>query len=306
MRALSHFFSGWMLLLGAVLAQSPASAPGTATATPAPALPPTVSQALEPKATGSLRVAVDPHAPPFIYKSGEKYSGLEAEFARGLGEALNRPVVFVEASTENLIPLLLDDKADIIMSGYANNRLRQVRVAFCNPYLRVGQLVLCRRADLSIYSNNANLQNIRSDIGVVAGSTGDLLVGSQFSFAGRKPSATYDEAVKALLDKKVDLVLADYPVAIWESAQNEATVAIVPNMLSQEDMAWAVRKDDDALRAAANAYLEQLRLSGKLQQTVRKWVPDATAESIAPGSTPLPAAAAPGASGTAKATPDKK
>lgn len=301
MRTLNHFFCTWLLLLGTALAQTPptATVPASTTAAKPDAAP---------KPTGTLRVAIDPHAPPFIYKTGEKYSGLEAEFARGLGEALNRPVVFVETTTENLIPTLLEDKADIIMSAYANNRLRQVRVAFTNPYLRVGQLALCRRADLSIYANNANLQNIRSDIAVVVGSMGDLLVGSQFSFAGRKPVANYDEAVKALLDKKADLVFADYPIAIWQSAQNEATVAILPSMLSQEDLAWAVRKDDDALRAVANAYLEQLRKSGKLADIIHKWVPDAMPESIAPGSTPAaastPAAPAPTVATGAIKTPD--
>ncbi len=298
LRTFGIFCLGWLSLLGPAFAQAP-TAPDTqpAVTTPVP----------EPKTAGMLRVAVDPHAPPFIYKTGEKYSGLEAEFARGLGEALNRPVVFVETTTENLIPALLTDKADIIMSGYANNRLRQVRVAFCNSYLRIGQLALCRRADLSVYANNANLQNVRSDIAVVAGSTGDVLANSQFSFAGRKAVASYDEAIKTLLDKKADLMLADYPVAIWECAQNEAAIAIVPSILSQEDVAWAVRKDDDALRAVANAYLEQLRKSGKLAEAVHKWVPDAANESIAPTNPPPVAAPAPtAATSTAKAPADKK
>ncbi len=279
------------LLTGLAHAQAPAPAAASGTAAKAPAPKPAV---------GSLRVAIDPHAPPFAYLGGDKISGLEVEFARGLGEVLKRPVEFVATSTQNLIPTLLDNKADIIMSGFAINRLRLVRVAFTNPYLRVGQLALCRREDVSVYVNNVNLQNVRGDIGVVAGSTGDLLMNTQFSFAGHQAMATYDDAIAALLAKKVDLVLADIPVAIWESSQNEAAIAIVPNVLSQEDVAWAVRKDDDALRAVANAYLEQLRTSGKLAELVHKWVPDAAPESIAPGSAPPPAPAA--ANGTAPAT----
>lgn len=278
------------LLTGLARAQAPAPAPAAASATATAAKP----------AVGSLRVAIDPHAPPFAYLGGDKISGLEVEFARGLGEVLKRPVEFVATSTQNLIPTLLDNKADIIMSGFAINRLRLVRVSFTNPYLRVGQLALCRREDVSIYVNNVNLQNVRGDVGVVTGSTGDLLMNTQFSFAGHRQLATYDDAIAALLAKKVDLVLADIPVAIWESSQNEATIAIVPNVLSQEDVAWAVRKDDDALRAVANAYLEQLRVSGKLAELVHKWVPDAAPETIAPGSTP-PAPAPASASGTAPA-----
>jgi len=276
MRALKHLCFVWLLLAGFAYAQTPTATPApAATTTPTPIKPP-----------APLRVAVDPHEPPFVYKSGEKLSGLEIELARGLGDALNRPVVFVETSMTDLIPALLDDKADIVMSGMAINRLRQVRTAFCSPYLRIGQLALCRRAELSIYVNNNNLQNVRGDIGVVTGSTGDMVVSAQFAFAGHTPFPTYAEAVQALLSKKVDLVLADYPVAIWECAENEASIGMVPNFLSQEDVAWAVRKDDDALRSAANAYLEQLRTSGKLALTIHKWIPDAATESIAPSSSP--------------------
>jgi len=233
-----------------------------------------------------------------IYKSGDKVSGLEAEFARGLGTALGRPIVFVEAQENLLIPDLLDDKADIVMSGMAISQLRLVRIAFCEPYLRIGQVALCRRSDLTVYANNANLQNMRDNIGVVNGSSGDILVGSQFGYATRKPYATLTDAVAALLARDVNLVITDYPTALWQSATNETTVAVIPNMLTQDDLAWAVRKDDDDLRAAANAYLAKLRATHTLDALVRKWLPesssttDGTSAPAAPQASTSPASSA--------------
>jgi len=264
------------------------SAPAPAK-TPAPALS---------KVDGPLRIAIDPHNPPLIYKTGDKVSGLEADFARGLGAALGRPVTFVETPENNLIPALLDDKADVIMSGFAISQLRQVRVAFCSPYLRIGQVALCRRSDLSSYANNANLENMRDTVGVVSGSTGDVLVGTQFGYATRKPYPALPDAVYALLAHDVNMVITDYPTALWQSSANEATVAVIPNLLTQDDIAWAVRKDDDDLRAAANAYLEKLRNTHALEDLVRKWIPDASSDSIAPASTPPPAAASTPAAST--------
>jgi len=285
-----------LLLLAGVAQAQP-----TASATPAQASAPAATAAapLPAKAPAPLRVAVDPHAAPLIFKTGDKYSGLEAEFARGLGDALGRPVVFVETTPANLINLLMTDKADIIMSGLSISRLRMVRAAFCDPYLRIGQVVVCRLADFSIYANNGNLPNLKADVGVVAGSTGDVLVGEQFSFASRKTFATNLEAMQALLARKVDILVTDYPVAVWENSENETMIGVVPTLLSQEDLAWAVRKDDDALRIAANKYLEQLRASGSLATMVHKWVPDSSPDAIAPkpaapaGTTPSAGSAAP-------------
>ena len=305
-------FHRWLTLLAFVVglggaqtvgAPAPAGNPITS-ATPTPAPAPVV------KAPAPLRIAVDPHAAPLIFKTGEKYSGLEAEFARGLGESLGRPVVFVEAAPTNLIPALLDDKADFIMSGLSVTKLREVRVAFCDPYVRTGQVALCRRGDLSIYANNANLENLRAVVGVVTGSSGEVLAGSDFAFATRKSFPTLTDAVRALLDKNLDLIIADYPLALWQSAENEATVAVVQTQLTQEFLAWAVRKDDDALRLAANAYLAQLKKSGKLTELLRKWLPDVTDDAIAPTlppatpQAPAPATTAPAAKPpTASAAP---
>src|ERR1700733_12561134 len=99
-------FHRWLTLLAfgaglgaAQAADSPAPLAGSAVpATPTSAPAPVV------KAPAPLRIVVDSHAAPLIFKTGEKYSGLEAEFARGLGESLGRPVVFVEATPTNLIP----------------------------------------------------------------------------------------------------------------------------------------------------------------------------------------------------------
>ena len=43
-----------------------------------------------------LRVGVTPDAQPVIYKQGGQILGIEADFARKLGAALGRQVIFVE------------------------------------------------------------------------------------------------------------------------------------------------------------------------------------------------------------------
>ncbi len=247
---------------------------------------PSAGSTVAAKPPAPLRVAVYAHEAPLIFKTGEKFSGVEAELARGLGEELGRPVQFVETTLNDLIPSLLDDRADIVMSGLSLSKLREVRVAFCVPYLRSGQVPLCRRGELATYNNNEAFFNLRSTIGVVGNTTADVLVRSEFTYAHVVTFPTLADAVAALRDKKSDLLILDYPLALWQNAENEASLALIPMFLNQEDYGWAVRKDDDALRTAANAYVAKIKESGKLTEIVRKWIPSAADGAIGP--VPLP------------------
>src|SRR5436190_14578591 len=91
-----------------------------------------------------LRIGVTPNAPPMVFKSEGHILGVEAELADALGRQLGRKVVFVEEKWDNLIDAVCDDKIDIIMSSMSITPTRSYRIAFSDPYLRVGQMVLAR------------------------------------------------------------------------------------------------------------------------------------------------------------------
>ena len=79
------------------------------------------------------------------FKQGGELGGLEVEAARELGEQLGRPVEFIEVKWEDQIPALLAGRTDIVMSSMTSTPERRLRVAFSNPYLRVGQMMLIKR-----------------------------------------------------------------------------------------------------------------------------------------------------------------
>ncbi len=91
-----------------------------------------------------LRVGVCANSPPIIFKQAGDYAGVEAELARGLGDALGMNIQFVDCPWNELIPALLDGKFDIIMSGMTITEQRSVRIAFTSPYLTAGQMCLVR------------------------------------------------------------------------------------------------------------------------------------------------------------------
>jgi len=222
-----------------------------------------------------LRVGITPTTPPMIYREGKTPVGLDADLARALGEHLQRPIKFVEVKWEDQIPSLVKGKTDIIMSSMSITRGRMMQVNFSSPYMRVGQMVLVRGEDKGRYLLGFPA-GMSSPIGVKKGTTGDFLVQQEWPKARRKTYKTGDAAANALLKKRIDLFVADASLIWWLSGTYEAKgLTAMPFLLSDEQLAWAVRKSDHELLKQANAFLQEIQESGRFQTILRRWLPQA-------------------------------
>lgn len=220
-----------------------------------------------------LRVGVSAKSPPMIFKEGGRIAGVEADLAEALGRDLGRRVVFVDQEWEKLIDALCEDRVDIIMSAMSITPARRYRIAFTNPYLKVGQVALTRRGEQ--YSYVLNLANqAKHGVGVKAGTTADFLVRQEYPDLKRKYYKSGEEAAAALVKKKIDLFISDGPM-VWYLAgryENQG-LTVMPLVLSQEELGWGVRRTDTKLLDAANAFLKKAQENGELKGIFGKWMP---------------------------------
>jgi ABC-type amino acid transport substrate-binding protein len=224
--------------------------------------------------TTPLRVGITPVFPPMIFKEGKKVVGVEAEFAEALGAELGRPVAFVELAWEGQIPALTEGRIDIIMSSMSVTRPRQFRVAFAKPYMLIGQTALVRRTDANKYALGFPLKP-EGAIGVKEATTGDFLVQQEFPHNKRKYFTSGEQAAKALAKKKIDLYISDSPTIAWLEGMNAETgLVAVPITLSEEYLAWGLRKSDTGLLESVNAALDKLQKSGRAAEIIKHWVPN--------------------------------
>jgi polar amino acid transport system substrate-binding protein len=222
-----------------------------------------------------LRVGITPTTPPMIYREGKTPVGMEADFARALGEHLQRPIEFVAVKWEDQIPSLVKGKTDIIMSSMSVTRGRMMQVNFSSPYMRVGQMALVRGEDRGRYLLGFPA-GMSSPIGVKKGTTGDFLVQQEWPKARRRTYRTGDDAAKALLKKRIDLFVADATLIWWLSGTYESKgLTAMPFLLSDEQLAWAVRKNDPELLKQANAFLKDIQADGRFETILRRWLPQA-------------------------------
>jgi polar amino acid transport system substrate-binding protein len=221
-----------------------------------------------------LRVGVTPVFPPMIFREGGKIVGVEADFAKALGQELGRPIKFVEVEWEDHFTALTENRTDIIMSAMSITRPRQFRAAFTKPYLGIGQMALVRRADAHKYTLGFPTRP-EGHVGVRKGTTGDFLVQQEFPQSKRKYYTSAEQGAKALAKKQINLFISDSPTIWWlEGMNEEAGLVAVPIQLSQEPLAWAVRKSDTELLESVNRALEKLRASGGAAAILRQWIPN--------------------------------
>jgi ABC-type amino acid transport substrate-binding protein len=224
--------------------------------------------------TDTLRVGVSIDYPPLIYKSNGHVTGLEAELAQQFAATQDKRVEFIEQDFTDLIPALEKGKIDVIMSGMSVTRPRARRIAFGNAFLRISQKVLVPRVDAHEYRTPWAIMMGQGNVGVVKGTTGSYLAQARLTSATVKQYASAEAGVRALKKGKIKLFIHDSPIIDWLASQHEADGLVEINYpLSQEYLAWAFRKDNDALRNAANQALEDWHSSGELERITEKWVP---------------------------------
>ena len=83
--------------------------------------------------------------------------------------------------------------------------------------------------------------------------------------------------MQALKRKKIDLFISDSTL-IWHLAGMHAAdgLAAVPFALSEEQLAWGIRKGDDKLLASANEFIQKAAKDGTLNRVFRRWTAWAT------------------------------
>ena len=256
----------WLLLAGIVaLIGLAACAPaGTKTAPPP----------LQLQSDDVLRVGVSTNAPPIIFKQGGRITGLEAIFAREFATYLGKSLHFVELEWDKQVTALLNNQIDIIMSGMTKTALREARVSFSTPYFRSGQMALIRMKDAASF--RTGFYSIRNElaIGAVKDTTGEFFVLEQF---GDNKTVTFSKSadgVEALIKSDIDIFIHDAPVIMYLASENEnRRVTPIYSLFTEEYLAWAMRKDDTKLLAAANGFLQEINENGRLKQMIQRWIP---------------------------------
>ena len=205
--------------------------------------------------------------------------GAEADLARELAAYLGKKPVFVEVAWADQIDRLVAGETDIIMAGMSVTQERLYRINFSKAYFKTGQMVLV--ANKPVFAHLDNVMALRAQvvslrIGVVENTTGEIYVMENWSMARKvvryKSAAA---AIEALRGDKIHIFVHDgVSILMQEAANKQYGFNKIPVFLTDEYIAWGVRKGDDALLKSANTFLDEIKRNGKLKDILSRWIPN--------------------------------
>jgi ABC-type amino acid transport substrate-binding protein len=223
-----------------------------------------------------LRVGTSLGYAPLSFVEDGEMRGIEIDFARRAAEELGRELRLVELPLPRLIDALLEEQVDVVMSGLSITDERAEQVAFCDPYLQVGQMALIRAEEFEERSERANFDRSGVRVGVKRGSTGEDFAQSRLKRSEVRVFDTIDAAIAALREERIDYFVHDAPT-IWRVvggfASDETQLTGLYRPLTEEYLAWAVRPGDTELRAQLNRMLATWREEGFVELTLDLWIP---------------------------------
>lgn len=222
-----------------------------------------------------LRIGMATNYPPLVFDRAGQLTGIEVDLANKLGEELGATITLVQTPWDDLIPALRAHRIDVIMSGMSITDERKKLVSFTEPYLRVGQMALIRRADEGRLLEITAKTLASVPVGVVQNTTGEQYVRKTLTKAQVKEFGSVDLGVAALRKGEIDVFIHDAP-SIWrvaggfDSPEHELVGRFRP--LTEEYLAWAVRQDDGALRTRLNAVLKHWKANHQLDRVLDHWI----------------------------------
>jgi ABC-type amino acid transport substrate-binding protein len=229
------------------------------------------------KPPAELKIGIAPNYPPIAFESDGQIVGVEPDLARKLGEELPTKVTFVKLDWEELWPALRDKKVDVVMSGVSITERRGELVRFTDPYLRVGQMALIRKADMTKLSDPTAMNQPGRRIGVEKNTTGEAYARRHLDKATIVPFDSVDLALAGLRGGDVDVFIHDAPT-VWRVVgrppKDDPELIGLYRPLTDEYLAWAVRKDDaPTLGALLDGKIDEWQKDGELQSVIDRWIP---------------------------------
>ena len=242
-------------------AQSQPAAEGSAAATPQG------SSAAAPAASETLSMATNAAFPPYEFKEGETYAGIDIEIAEAIAEKLGKKLEINDVDFGTIIGGVQTGKYDIGIAGMTVTDERLQSVNFSDTYA-TGVQVIVVREDSSIASPD-DLKDAM--IGVQMDTTGDIYCTDDFGQDHVTQYKTGADAIQSLVSGKVDCVVIDNEPAKSFVAANE-DLKIIDTEYVSEDYAICVAKENTELLDGINNALKELKSSGKLDEIIGKYI----------------------------------
>ena len=217
-----------------------------------------------------LHVATATDFPPFEYTSQRHkgYQGFDMDLIRAIGEEMGREVDISAYDFDKLLTVLEEQKADVVIAALSVNEERRKVVAFTKPYYHSGLSLVVRYDNRDIKDfNDLKGRKVAVMTGTTAAHEMKKIVDVEIKEVTNLPDLFMELSIG-----NVDAVVNDRPVNdYYIHSYGMAGVKSLNAMLSEEEYAIAVQKDNRQLLQEVDAALKALHANGSYAGIYAKW-----------------------------------
>lgn len=233
----------------------------------------------------TLIMATNANFPPYEYKEGNGYAGIDVEIATEIAKKLGMTLEIKDVEFGSIVAGVQTGKYDIGMAGMTVNDERKQQVNFSDSYAKGIQVVIVKEGseyksvdDFFVLDAEGNHTAVKEGVlvGVQQNTTGDIYCSDtleNFGFGEDKVKRYSNgaDAVAALASGKLSAVVIDDQPAKEFVKANEG-LTILEGSYADEDYAIAVGKENSELLEKINKALKELTNDGTIAKIVAKYI----------------------------------
>ncbi len=224
------------------------------------------------KATGVLRIGIDPSFPPFAVDDGKgNLSGFDIALGQAIASKWGVRIQYVYTGYDGLYDALTGDQFDMILSALPYNPLKTQDVYFTHSYFNGGPVVVVRGDD----GETKNYRDLAGHtVSVELGTGGDIFARRwqrRLNLDLREMNTTTD-ALQSVQAGQARAAIVD-PISFYDftRANPSASLKMVGGPLASELYVIAVDKHSPTMQLELNQVIDQMTRDGSLRELQKKW-----------------------------------
>lgn len=221
---------------------------------------------------GELRVGLEAGYMPFEMRDKNgNIIGFDVDLAKKMASVLKVKVTFVNTQWDGIIPALLTDKFDILMSGMTITPERNAQVNFSAPYITVGQTALLAAKHKGKVTNAKQLDDPKYTVATKLGTSGDIAALRLIPRAKIKKFETEADAALEVKNGRADAFIYDLPYLAVYANQYPEGVYMLPEPFTKEDLGWAIKKGDPDFLNWLDHFIVAIKNDGTYEVLYNRW-----------------------------------
>ncbi len=221
-----------------------------------------------------LRIGLDSGYQPFemTNKKGDVV-GFDVDIAKALAKSMGVKLTISNTDFDGIIPALLTDKFDIILSGMTITQSRNLQINFADPYIVVGQAIILNKRLKDTVHSYKDLNDPKYTVASRIGTTGEMATKRMIPKAKYKSFDKEADGAMDVVNGQADAFIYDLPFGVVFMAQHgEGKAIFLDKPFTYEPLGMGIRKGDPDFLNYLNNFIRQIKADGSYDRLYTKWI----------------------------------